>query len=150
MKGRTYRYMENAAQFPFGYGLGYSEFEILDVKMPEECTEDELNDVCVKLDLRNKGCFDGAQVIQIYVASGEKGAPKYQLKAFKKVFLKAGEKTEVSVPLSRDSFEIVNEKGEFFVNKGKKYTVYVGCSQPDNESEKLLGTKPVAKDFIVK
>ncbi|MCR5824686.1 MAG: glycoside hydrolase family 3 C-terminal domain-containing protein [Lachnospiraceae bacterium] len=149
MKDRTYRYMKNDAQFPFGFGLGYSEFEIADEELPGECKEADLDSLEVKLNLRNKGCFDGAQVLQIYVASNEKDAPRYQLKAFKKVFLKAGEKREVIIPLSRDSFEIVNETGEFIVNKGKKYTVYIGFSQPDGESEKLLGIHPTAHDLVI-
>ena len=28
MKGRTYRYMERKAQFPFGYGLTYSKVAV--------------------------------------------------------------------------------------------------------------------------
>lgn len=150
MKGRTYRYMNNDAQFPFGYGLGYSEFELSEVQMPGESAEEKLDEIAVSLKLKNKGCYDGAQVVQIYVASGEKNAPKYQLKAFKKVFLKSGETGEVTIPLGRDAFEIVNEEGEFFINKDHEYTVYVGVSQPDNESERLLGVKPVAKRFIVR
>ncbi len=150
MKGRTYRYMENEAQYPFGYGLGYSRFEVSDVSLPTSCAEDRLDtDVEVGLTLKNKGAYDGAEVVQVYVASGEEGAPKYQLKAFKKIRLKAGEKKKVTLQLSRDSFEIVNEKGEFYVNKGKKYKVYIGISQPDKESEKLLGMKPAEKEFAV-
>ncbi len=150
MKGRTYRYMEKDAQYPFGYGLGYSRFEVSDVCFPDTVSESKLDtDAIVNLKLENKGKFDGAEVVQIYVASGEKDAPKYQLKAFKKVSLKAGEKKEVSLALSRDSFEIVNEKGEFVLSKNREYKVYIGTSQPDAVSEKLLGCKPIMKEFKI-
>ncbi len=150
MKGRTYRYMENDAQFPFGFGLGYSRFEISDVSLPAQVSEDKLDtSVSADLVLKNTGKMDGAEVVQIYVASGEEGAPRYQLKAFKKIALKAGEEKKVSIPLSRDSFEIVNERGEFVLSKDRKYKVYIGVSQPDAVSEKLLGQKPVMREFSV-
>ncbi len=150
MKGRTYRYMENDAQFPFGFGLGYSRFEISDVSLPAQVSEDKLDtSVSADLVLKNTGKMDGAEVVQIYVASGEKDAPRYQLKAFKKIALKAGEEKKVSIPLSRDSFEIVNERGEFVLSKDRKYKVYIGVSQPDAVSEKLLGQKPVMREFSV-
>lgn len=35
MKGRTYRYMENKAQFPFGYGLTYGKVVVTDAVVSE-------------------------------------------------------------------------------------------------------------------
>ncbi len=143
MTGRTYRYMNKKAQYPFGYGLSYSDFEISEIGIDEspEANVDYNVNICATV--KNTSKVDGAAVLQGYVASGVEGAPKYQLKFFKKVFLKSGEEKDIDIQLTRDAFEIVNEKGEFYINKGE-YTVYLGFSQPDEESVKLMGKAPSA------
>ena len=40
MKGRTYRYMENKAQFPFGYGLTYGKVVVTDAVVSENSAAD--------------------------------------------------------------------------------------------------------------
>ena len=40
MKGRTYRYMENKAQFPFGYGLTYGKVVVTDAVVRENSVAD--------------------------------------------------------------------------------------------------------------
>ena len=71
---------------------------------------------------------------------GKQKALNYQLKAFKKVELKAGEKKSVSLKLSKDEFGLFDKDGKFVISKGKA-VVYVGGQQPDSRSEKLLGRK---------
>ena len=65
-------------------------------------------------------------------------APKYQLKAFKKVALKSGETQRVSISLSKESFGLFDTEGKFVIPSGKA-VVYVGGQQPDARSEQLLG-----------
>ena len=71
---------------------------------------------------------------------GVENAPKYQLKAFKKAALKAGETGKVSVTLSKESFGLYDTDGKFVIPSGKAI-VYVGGQQPDGRSEQLLGRK---------
>ena len=54
--------------------------------------------------------MDGAEIAEIYVADQESTIfrPKKELRAFKKVFLKAGEEKEVSVTLSKRAFAFYN------------------------------------------
>lgn len=79
-----YRYYDTSGvrfQFPFGYGLSYTEFSYSDLEIDE-------NGVCFTLE--NTGSMDGSEVVQLYV--GLPGAkvfrPKKELKGFQKVFLK--------------------------------------------------------------
>lgn len=148
MAGRTYRYMDNKAQYPFGYGLSYTDFELTEIGVDCDNKKNEDYNVTICANLKNTGKYDGAAVLQAYVKSGVPGAPRYQLKFFKKVFLKAGEEKEVSVCLGRDAFEIVNDNGEFILNKGE-YTVYLGFSQPDEESVKLMGKAPSEVKIVI-
>ncbi|MBP1584410.1 MAG: glycoside hydrolase family 3 C-terminal domain-containing protein [Lachnospiraceae bacterium] len=139
MKGRTYRYMTVDALYPFGYGLSYTSFEYSNVKADKTVLDDD--GITIDMDITNTGSYDGRETVQVYVkADGVENAPKYQLKAFKKAALKAGETGKVSVTLSKESFGLYDTDGKFVIPSGKAI-VYVGGQQPDGRSEQLLGRK---------
>lgn len=62
MKGRTYRYMEGKAQFPFGYGLTYSNVKVENAEV-RQCGRQ----ITVEAKLYNKGNADTEEVVQVYV-----------------------------------------------------------------------------------
>lgn len=141
MEGRTYRYMKNEALYPFGYGLSYTDYEISDV----EADTNELgieNKVTISASISNTGAMDGAQTIQVYVKFLADGAPNFQLKALKKVWLRSGETKHVDFTLDADSFGLYVDDGVKVLSKGN-YEVYVGMSQPDDRSIRLTGKKPI-------
>ncbi|MBO7355419.1 MAG: glycoside hydrolase family 3 C-terminal domain-containing protein [Lachnospiraceae bacterium] len=139
MKGRTYRYMTVDALYPFGYGLSYTSFEYSNVKADKTVLDDD--GITIDMDITNTGSYDGRETVQVYVkVDGVENAPKYQLKAFKKAALKAGETGKVSVTLSKESFGLYDTDGKFVIPSGKAI-VYVGGQQPDGRSEQLLGRK---------
>ena len=145
MKGRTYRYMEQEALFPFGYGLSYTDFEISNVKLSTDVVTKE--GIRVEADISNVGEYDSAQTLQVYVSTGLKDAPKVQLKGLKKVAVKKNETKHVEITLTDKAFALYNEDGEMVLTKGS-CKVYVGSSQPDARSRKLTGNSPV--EFEVK
>ena len=69
----------------------------------------------------------------------------HRLCAFGRVYLEPGEEKRVRLPLAEDVFESVNEKGVRCVI-GSRFRFYIGGSQPDAVSEKLLGKTPVYVD----
>jgi len=81
-------------------------------------------------------------------SGGVENAPKYQLKAFKKVALSSGECRKVSVKLPYEAFGLYDTDGRFVVSSGKA-TVYVGGQQPDARSEELLGRKVTAIEIDI-
>ncbi|MCR5032115.1 MAG: glycoside hydrolase family 3 C-terminal domain-containing protein [Lachnospiraceae bacterium] len=141
MKGRTYRYMQNEALYPFGYGLSYTDYRITDVKASSDTLGEEGIKVCAKV--KNNGKMDGVDTIQVYVKIDEEGTPNPQLKGIAKVALKAGEEKEVLVSLKKEAFGLFDEQGKFQYATGKAI-VYVGDQQPDTRSEKLTGKKVAA------
>ena len=145
MKGRTYRYMEQEALFPFGYGLSYTDFEISNVKLSADVVTKE--GIRVEADISNVGEYDSAQTLQVYVSTGLKDAPKVQLKGLKKAAVKKNETKHVEIILTDKAFALYNEDGEMVLTKGS-CKVYVGSSQPDARSHKLTGNSPV--EFEVK
>jgi beta-glucosidase len=64
--GRTYLYSREQPQYPFGYGLSYTRFELSNVETSaERLSLSGSVDVCV--DVRNAGERDGDEVVQLYV-----------------------------------------------------------------------------------
>lgn len=136
MKNRTYRYMKKEALYPFGYGLSYTEFTC-----SHETVERDGDKFNISAHLSNEGKMDGAETLQVYVKACQEGAPNWQLKALKKVAVKAGGKAEVTVSLEEADFALYNEEGRKLLKAGD-YEVYVGTSQPDTRSVALTGRTP--------
>ncbi len=139
MKGRTYRYMESEALYPFGYGLSYTGFRLDGAAVnTSELTEDG---ICITLTVENTGHMTGAETVQVYVKAERPGTPNPQLKGLGKVALEPGEKESVTLRLPLAAFALCDESGASVVEPGT-YSVYVGASQPDSRSQALTGEKP--------
>lgn len=119
-----YRYYDTAkvrVQFPFGFGLSYTEFTYSDLQVDEMGAE---------FILTNTGKVDGAETAQLYI--GKKGAkvfrPEKELKGFQKVFLKAGESRKVRIPFDNKTFRYWNRKTGHWEVEGGTYTIMIGAS----------------------
>jgi len=133
MTNRTYRYFEGTPLYPFGFGMGYTTFEV---------TGAEEKDGTVTLRVKNTGDVDGETVAQVYVACDSPLAPAHpRLCGFKRIAVKAGETIEAQVKLDPLTMTVVNEDGER-VNV-EHATLYAGLNQPDARSIELTGQKPV-------
>ncbi len=124
-----YRYYDSAnipVRIPFGFGIGYSEFEYSDIKVTPSSVDPE-GEVTVRLKLTNKGTVDGKETVQIYIGcDSDKGIhPLKQLKAFEKVLVKAGQTKPVSIKLKSDCFKSYDVNTGSWSVKSGKYTVYV-------------------------
>jgi beta-glucosidase len=124
----TSQYFEepNGPLYPFGYGLSYTRFELSEVRLssPTMPREGELE---ASVTLKNVGQRDGATVVQLYIRDEVASVirPVKELKAFRKVALKAGEAREIRFKLDANDLKFVNaqlkrvaEPGEFQVQIG--------------------------------
>ena len=141
MKGRTYRYMENDALYPFGYGLSYTSFAQKETALDTRTIE-EGGMVTVTATVQNTGAMAGGQTLQVYVKALRENTPNAQLKGLQKVYLQPGEEKTVRIALPETAFGLYNEEGECMLEAGD-YAVYAGMQQPDERSAVLTGQRPV-------
>lgn len=136
MAGRTYRYFTGSPLYPFGHGLGYSEFKY---RKPKVKTIDDRKAIVLKI--KNKGRMDGDEIVQVYVSRpDDKEGPVKTLKAFKRVSLKAGRSVKVTIPLDEDTFTWWNpESGRMEYREGE-YELHIGGSS-DAKAQKTLKVK---------
>lgn len=130
------------ALFPFGYGLSYTTFEYgkASTDKKEYTKNDEIK---ISLTLTNKGNVDGAESVQIY-ASQQKPSmerPAKELKAFKKVFLKAGETKNVELSIPVKDLAFFNDKAHEWVVESDKFTLHCAASSADVKSSVTINVK---------
>lgn len=118
--------------FPFGYGLSYTSFTYSKQTVDQI---DQTTDGIVKVSftLTNSGKTDGAETAQLYVSKSKSTVVRAEkeLKAFQKVFLKAGESRTVTLEVSVSSFAFYNEaKHNWDVEPGS-YSLLLGSSSRD-------------------
>ena len=153
MKGRTYRYMEHAAQYPFGYGLTYSKVSLSDAKihLPQDVKIGQPVSVIkqlqadVSVNISNIGDYDTDEVIELYIQNHESeyAVRNHSLCGFKRVHLKKGETQTVQMQVSCGMFLSINDDGKPILDSSL-FTLHVGVSQPDEVSVDLGGIKPIA------
>lgn len=132
MKGRTYRFMEDAL-FPFGYGLSYTTFKIGDAKINK--TRIAVNDsVELSIPVTNTGKRDGTEIIQIYIRKvNDNDGPNKTLRGYRRVDIGAGKTVNVNIKLPYSSFEFYNrESGKLTVTPGEYEILYGNSSENKN------------------
>lgn len=122
-----YRYYDTSkvrVQYPFGFGLSYTEFTYSDLKV---------DDTGVTLTIKNTGEADGAEVVQMYVGlpNAIVFRPEKELKGFVKVYLKAGESKHVRIPFDDKTFRYWNVKTNQWEIETGTYQIMVGASVSD-------------------
>lgn len=151
-----YRYFETipgAAErvnYPFGFGLSYTTFEVEPLTAEEKDGEIRIG-VCVT----NTGTLAGKEVVQVYYGApaGKLGKPARQLIAFRKTrLLQAGEAQRMQLSFSVKDMASYDDLGKvkkaaWLLEKGT-YAFYVGTSVRD--AGKLDYTWTAGEDMVVR
>ena len=130
-----YRYYDTANKdvlFPFGYGLSYTQFEYSKLKLSKKKIKDT-DTLTLTYKIKNVGDRDGAEISQVYVSDKESTIfrPAKELKGFRKVFLKAGEETTVTVELDKRAFAFYNADEAIWQVESGDFEIMVGASSRD-------------------
>ncbi|SEG06391.1 glycoside hydrolase family 3 N-terminal domain-containing protein [Bosea lathyri] len=133
---------QNAALYPFGFGLSYSRFTYANPRVSKPSMG--LNGtVEVSVDVTNAGTRDGQEVVQLYIRQPVAGRsrPLRELKGFDKLMLRAGETRRVQFTLKASQLGAHDDEGRYQVDPGEVEIYLGGSSQAVSRTQVLL-TKP--------
>jgi beta-glucosidase len=149
MKGRTYRYLDKAPLYPFGYGLSYTRFEYEEAKVSAVQVRAG-DDVRVTAKVKNVGLRPSDEVVQLYLTDLEASCavPHHSLRGFERIHLEPGQDREVAFDLGPRDLSLIDDRGQRVLEPGR-FRASIGGSQPDARSYELLGAKPVAVEFEI-
>ncbi|MFL9483732.1 glycoside hydrolase family 3 N-terminal domain-containing protein [Chitinophagaceae bacterium LWZ2-11] len=114
--------------FPFGWGLSYTTFAYGDIQLSSSTLKGS-DKLTVSIKITNTGNKDGKHSVELYTRQHYASVTPNmkRLRAFKKIFLKAGETQSVNFTLTKDDLAFVNaqlktitEPGDFDIMVGEK------------------------------
>ena len=141
---RSYDTLGAAVAYPFGHGLSYTRFAYADLVVTAMGANRWAADVTV----RNVGDRDGAEVVQLYVASevGVVDRPVHELRDFAKVRLAPGEERSVRLEIGPRDLSFWNAReGRWQIEPGA-HRIEIGASSRDI---RLRATITSAGDGVV-
>ena len=125
---RWYDSKDVAPAYPFGFGLSYATFEYSDLKVTP--TAEGLD---VSFVLTNTSACAAEEVAQVYVARPESriNRPVKELKGFRRVPLKGGERQTVTIPIRRADLCHWDAAAQTWMLEPGALTILVGGSSVD-------------------
>ena len=105
--------------YPFGHGLGYTEWELASIELPGGGMSGTELPVAVRL--RNTGARRGKAVVQLYASRADSGVerPAHWLAGFATADADAGDEVHANTTVSRRAFEHWDEgAGEWVLEPG--------------------------------
>lgn len=127
--------------FPFGFGLSYTRFKYDNLILRRKSLR-MTEELQISVEIENTGVLAGEEIIQVYtrdlVASMTR--PVKELKAFRKIHLKPGERKEVQFEIAGQSLGFYNAGMEYVVEPGG-FKIWVGPNSVEGleESFEIIG-----------
>jgi beta-glucosidase len=126
----TSKYLDvpNTPLYPFGYGLSYTQFAITNLRLSRENIA-PAESVRVSVDVQNTGLRAGDEVVQLYIrdVAASVTRPVRELKGFRRITLRPGEKRTVEFTLTPKEIGFYDRQMKWTVEPGE-FRVFVGDS----------------------
>jgi len=140
-----YRYFDKYGlepQFPFGFGLSYTEYEYSNLILDQEVISPD-GKVKISVDVTNAGGRTGEEIVQIYI--GYEGSlvdrPVKDLKGFGKLALIPGETGTLDIEIQASDLAYYDENTQSWVIEEITYSVQAG---PSSRNLPLKGSFQIA------
>jgi beta-glucosidase len=139
---------ENAALFPFGYGLSYTKFIYSPLELStSQISASGLNEntaqaMHVSTTVRNAGSRAGDEIVELYVRlrGTSVALPVKQLEGFRRLTLSPGESKRVEFTIGRDELAFWNIDMQDLVEPASA-TVWIGPSSAEGEKADFVIAK---------
>ncbi|MCR5078184.1 MAG: glycoside hydrolase family 3 C-terminal domain-containing protein [Prevotella sp.] len=145
MQGRTYKYMTDNIDYPFGYGLTYGK-----ISYSAATATYAKSGLRVTAQVSNAAAKPVDETVQVYLSTPGAGltSPLSSLVAFRRVRLEGGETQTVSFDIAPERLLTVQTDGTSRLLRGE-YTVTVGGAAPSKRTAEL-GVSTVQAHFAVR
>ncbi|MCF6357496.1 MAG: glycoside hydrolase family 3 C-terminal domain-containing protein [Draconibacterium sp.] len=120
----------------FGFGMSYSNFIYSNMKI-EKSELKSGEPVLVTIDIKNTSSIDGDEVVQLDIRDNYSSVtrPVKELKDYKRISLKAGEKKTISFSIPYENLGFYNIDDKYIVEPGE-FTIMAGSSSSDASLQK--------------
>ncbi|MFV0467800.1 MAG: glycoside hydrolase family 3 C-terminal domain-containing protein [Dysgonomonas sp.] len=122
--------------FSFGHGLSYTTFRYGKLESnKKDIGVDE--DITFSISVKNIGNRDGFEIVQLYISDIKSSLPRpaKELKAFKKIALKAGEEKIVDFVVGKSVLSFFDDKRHEWIAEQGDFEALVGASSSDIKSK---------------
>jgi beta-glucosidase len=133
MNGRTYRYFQGEALYPFGHGLSYSKFEYSDFELDRKQL-DPREPLRATVTVKNVGSRAADEIVQLYARAIEPRVPRARqdLRGIERVSLQPGAEAKVTLTLHPETdLRRYDPTARAYIVDDGRYEVQIGSSSRD-------------------
>jgi beta-glucosidase len=127
--------LPNSPQYPFGFGLSYTQFRYDSIRLNKK--EIKMGQPLVAtIRVTNTGAMEGEEVVQLYIQDETASLvrPVRELKGFQKIKLGPGESKELTFTISQRELSFYNEQLEYKAEPGVFHIYIGGDSRADRKN----------------
>lgn len=131
--------------------MSYTKFEYLSA-VTDKNSYDFDKDTCINVTVKvkNTGDRDGKEVVQVYVRDAVSCIvmPVKELKAFKKLFIRAGDSEEITLEIPLSELRLTDKDGKFSVTVQSDDTLLFKYKDNDATEVKIEGRRSIAVKLL--
>ncbi|NLI64224.1 MAG: beta-glucosidase [Bacteroidales bacterium] len=130
-------------EYPFGFGLSYTQFEFFDFILSEsEMAVNSSDDIILSVKVKNTGKVKGKEVVQLYSSDlyASLIPDVKRLRKFQKVELNPGEVKKIIFKLKVSDLSFINLENKRVVEPGD-FELFIGTSSEDIKAKQVFTLK---------